>query len=122
MADSITRYLNALWREQGLDPAGYGNPSARADTAFKRQSYYEKHRESSVPDILDPKEYPSTCVQSLEYEQDSEIMVIHFQQRGSYKYFQVPAWAFNEFNNAGSRGTYFNLYLRNAGYPYQRIG
>lgn len=85
-------------------------------------SAYEKHRESFVPEFLVPKEHSSECVESLEYDQDSETLTIHFQERGSYKYFQFPAWAFNEFNNAGSRGTYFNLYIRNAGYPFQRIG
>jgi hypothetical protein len=70
---------------------------------------------------LVPRAHPSDCVESLDYDVETQELTINFWERGSYKYFGFENWAFNEFNNAGSRGTYFNLYIRNAGYAYERI-
>src|SRR5215510_2097278 len=82
--------------------------------------YYERQYPDEA--LEEPKEWPSECVASIEYDHDAEDLTIHFQERGSYIYHSFPKWAFSEFNNASSRGVYFNLYIRNAGYSYERIG
>ena len=70
---------------------------------------------------LEPKEWESECVESLEYDPESFQMTIHFNKRGTYVFYDVEPQVYAEFNNAGSRGTYFNLYIRNIGYQYERI-
>jgi hypothetical protein len=82
---------------------------------------YTRLRENFGSALLEPKEHGSECVRSLEYDIDRQQLTVHFWKRGSYTYFDVPAWLFGEFNNASSRGTYFNLYFRDAGYSYDRI-
>lgn len=69
---------------------------------------------------LEPKKQESDCVNSLEYDEEHQQMTVHFNKRGSYTYFDVEPYVFAEFNNAGSRGTYFNLYVRDR-YEYERI-
>lgn len=96
-----------------------------------RREYYRLKREAALEDyykqqyaeeeLEEPKDWPSECVAAIEYDHEAEDLIIHFQKRGSYVYHSFPKWAFSEFNNAGSRGTYFNLYIRNAGYSYERV-
>ena len=78
----------------------------------------EKLRVSSRQ--LEPRQHESECVRSLSYDPEREQMTVEFHKRGTYTYFGVEPWAFAEFNGAGSRGTYFNLYVRDK-YEYERI-
>jgi hypothetical protein len=73
------------------------------------------------PRELAPRAWESECVASLEYDLESQKATVHFMKRGSYAYFDVPPEEYANFNNAGSRGTYFNLYVRDR-YEYERIG
>lgn len=69
---------------------------------------------------LIPKEHESTCVAALDYDVERQQVTVEFQERGTYTYFDVPPEVFAEFNNSGSRGTYFNLYFRN-NYSYEKV-
>ncbi len=69
---------------------------------------------------LEPKQADSDCVASLSYDPENEQVICHFHKRGSYTYFNVSPQVFAEWNEAGSRGTYFNLYIRDT-YQYERI-
>lgn len=69
---------------------------------------------------LEQKAWDSDCVRELEYDVERQQMTVHFMKRGSYTYFDVDPWTFGEFNNAGSRGTYFNLYIRGR-FSYERV-
>lgn len=62
----------------------------------------------------------STCVADVNYNPITQEMVIVFQQRGTYKYHDVPLDTYVDFESAGSRGTYFNLYIRPQ-FSYERI-
>jgi len=62
----------------------------------------------------------STCVNDVSYNPLTREMTIIFQQRGTYKYSNVPLDVYTDFETAGSRGTYFNLYIRPT-YSYERI-
>lgn len=68
----------------------------------------------------DPKDWGSECVSALEYDDMTREMTVHFEKRGSYLYQDVEPQVYEEFNNAGSRGTYFNLYVR-SNYSCKRI-
>ena len=69
---------------------------------------------------LIPREHESTAIASLNYDIEHAQMTIEFQERGTYTYFDVEPDTFQEFNAAGMRGTYFNLYIRGK-YEYERI-
>lgn len=62
----------------------------------------------------------SSCVARVDYNFEEGSMIVAFQQRGTYKYFDVPFDEFMNFQGASSRGTYFNLYIRDQ-FNYQRI-
>lgn len=73
--------------------------------------------------LLDKSPNPrdSMCIESLgEYNPETGDMIVNFQQRGSYRYFNVPIEVFVEFGGAYSMGTYFNLYIRDQ-YSFERI-
>ena len=74
------------------------------------------------PSEVVPKKTESECVASVDYDPESEQLTIVFHARGTFVYYDFPIHAWVEFNGAGSRGTYFNLYIRDAGYEYERIG
>ena len=69
-----------------------------------------------------PKHHESECVASLDYDELEQTLTIEFQQRGTYVYRNFPLDEWLLFNGAASRGEFFNLYIRNAGYEYERIG
>lgn len=62
----------------------------------------------------------SRCVASLDYE-DGDL-TIEFHQRGTYRYFNFPLEEFVAFATSFSLGTYFNLYIKDAGYAYEKVG
>lgn len=64
--------------------------------------------------------WESECVASLEYDAERLQATCHFHKRGSYTYFDVDPGTFAEWNQAGSRGTYFNMYIRER-YEFERI-
>jgi hypothetical protein len=66
------------------------------------------------------REAASECVASLSYDIEREQVNCTFQKRGTYTYFNVSPDVFAEWNNASSRGTYFNLYIRGR-YEYDRL-
>jgi len=69
---------------------------------------------------LTPRQHESDAIASLEYDIERQVVTCAFHQRGSYNYFDVEPQVFAEWNHAGSRGTYFNLYIRER-YEYDRL-
>lgn len=86
----------------------------------KRGLPYAPHIQQLSSRQMDPKSWESTCVRSIKYDLEEQQLEIEFMQRGTFVYFDFEPWAFNEFNQAGSRGKYFNLYIRGR-YEYERI-
>ena len=70
---------------------------------------------------LEPKAWESECVSSLEYDFDTFQMTVHFNKRGTYVFYDIEPQIYAEFNNAASRGTFFNLYIRPFFTNYERI-
>lgn len=62
----------------------------------------------------------SSCVFTVDYDSESKEMIVTFQQRGTYKYLDVPIDEVINFQTAGSRGKYFNNYIRDQ-YSFERI-
>lgn len=69
-----------------------------------------------------PSGVESVCVDSLDYDFEQSKLTVSFKERGTYEYYNVPLPVYVDFAQAGSQGRYFNLYIRNAGYSYNRIG
>lgn len=63
----------------------------------------------------------SKCVADISYDVETETLTIEFQQRGTYIYRNFPLDEYVDFETASSRGQYFNNYIRNSGYEYERI-
>ena len=67
-----------------------------------------------------PRAHESEAIASLEYDIERQVVTCTFHQRGTYNYFDVEPQVYSEWNLAGSRGIYFNLYIRDR-YEYDRI-
>ena len=67
----------------------------------------------------------SRCVRSLDFQLTDESgrgdLTVEFMARGTYIYHDVELDLYVDFATAGSQGQYFNLYIRDQGYSYERI-
>lgn len=64
----------------------------------------------------------STNLASVGYELESSTLEIEFHSGGIYQYFQVPSEIYEGIMNAGSKGKFFDLYIKKAGYPCTKVG
>lgn len=62
----------------------------------------------------------SQCVAEVDYDLDSETLTVEFQARGTYNYHGFPLNEYVDFAQAGSRGKYFNNYIRDR-YSYEKV-
>lgn len=65
--------------------------------------------------------FESACVQTFDYNLESEELTIEFVERGTYLYSGVPLSVYVELAESESQGRYFNLYIRDT-YSYERVG
>ncbi|MGE0237900.1 MAG: KTSC domain-containing protein [Parvibaculaceae bacterium] len=64
---------------------------------------------------------PSTAISRIAYEAGAGTLSVWFRPSGElYRYCEVPARVHDAFRKAGSKGRFFNLYIRDR-YPFQRI-
>ena len=66
------------------------------------------------------KAIESECVADVEYNPLDQSMTIVFQQRGTYKYHDVPIDVYVDFETSGRRGYYINSYIRPR-FNYERV-
>ena len=64
----------------------------------------------------------SSNLASVGYDPASQTLEIEFLRSGTYQYFGVPPDVFEGLLNAGSKGSYFHTYIKNAGYAYSKVG
>lgn len=64
----------------------------------------------------------SSNLASVGYDAGSAILEIEFNHGGVYQYSGVPEEIHQGLMNAGSHGTYFDQFVKKAGYPYSKIG
>ena len=63
---------------------------------------------------------PSAVIAALHYNEQTHILTIVFRgQRGSYRYFDVPAEEYTAFRAAPSKGAYLNEVFKLRGYRYE---
>jgi hypothetical protein len=64
---------------------------------------------------------PSTAISRIAYETDSQTLSVWFRESGElYRYYDVPARVHAAFRKAGSKGRFFNHYIKDR-YPFQRM-
>lgn len=64
----------------------------------------------------------SSMIQSVGYDDTSSILEIEFRSGKIYQYLEVPLGVYLGLVSAGSKGRYFETYIKDARYTYQRVG
>uniref|UniRef100_A0AA94EYJ3 KTSC domain-containing protein n=1 Tax=Flavobacterium columnare TaxID=996 RepID=A0AA94EYJ3_9FLAO len=54
----------------------------------------------------------SSVIRAIDYDVANSILYVKFKSGVLYKYHRVPETVFNSFLNARSKGTFFNLRIR----------
>lgn len=62
----------------------------------------------------------SSNLDSVDYDEESETLIIKFRNGGIYKYFGVPKNIYLNLINAPSKGKYFHNFIKDI-YKYQKI-
>jgi len=63
----------------------------------------------------------SSNLVSVGYDSTSSILEIEFHSGGVYQYLNVPVSIYNGLMNASSHGTYFDVYIKKAGYRFRKM-
>ncbi len=63
---------------------------------------------------------PSSVIASYSYHQEEQVLRIVFVSGLVYLYRGVPSSIFESFKRSGSKGTYFNRFIKNH-YPFERV-
>ena len=70
---------------------------------------------------MERKKVSSSNLASVGYDDVNEILEIEFLNGGIYQYFEIPALVHKGLMDASSHGTYFDRYIKKAGYKYRKI-
>jgi hypothetical protein len=63
----------------------------------------------------------SSNIAAIAYDENGAILGVRFTNGGEYRYRRVPGSVYQGFLRAGSKGHYFDQFVRKAGYPYSRV-
>ncbi|BET57741.1 KTSC domain-containing protein [Geobacter sp. 60473] len=64
----------------------------------------------------------SSNLASVGYDASSAVLEVEFNHGGIYQYSGVPEEIYHSLMSAGSHGTYFDQFVKKAGYPYSKVG
>ncbi|EKH6498455.1 KTSC domain-containing protein [Providencia huaxiensis] len=64
----------------------------------------------------------SSNLQSVGYDPATHVLEIAFHSSGIYQYLNVPTHIHSGLMSAPSKGQYFDVYIKKAGYPYRKVG
>lgn len=62
----------------------------------------------------------SSNIARFKYDPVSRVLAVEFKNGGTYNYFDVPDFIFEEMKNAGSKGQYLAQRIKGA-YRYARV-
>ena len=71
---------------------------------------------------MDRTPVASTMLASASYEPGTSTLEVEFLRGGIYQYYGVPASVFEQLMGASSKGSFFDQYIKKAGYAYSRVG
>jgi KTSC domain len=63
----------------------------------------------------------SSSLASVGYDPAIQSLEVEFLHGGIYRYSGIPSSVYNGLMAADSHGTYFDQYVKKAGYSYQKI-
>lgn len=64
----------------------------------------------------------SSNLASVGYDSCSATLEVEFNHGGIYQYSGVPEEIHQGLMSAGSHGTYFDKFIKKAGFPYSKVG
>lgn len=64
----------------------------------------------------------SSNLVSIGYDSSTHVLEVEFSKSRVYQYFDVPSSVYDGLMAASSHGTYFDQYVKKAGYSYQKVG
>ncbi|MRR33188.1 KTSC domain-containing protein [bacterium] len=70
---------------------------------------------------MDRQRVSSSNLHSVGYDPDTMVLEIKFQSSGIYRYSGVPEERYLGLMRAGSKGSYFDAYIKNR-YPTRKVG
>ncbi|RYZ92653.1 MAG: KTSC domain-containing protein [Proteobacteria bacterium] len=71
---------------------------------------------------MNRKTVKSSNLESVGYDANSNTLEIEFKDGDVYQYFDVPERIYTGLMNAASHGSYFDRFVKKAGYRYKKIG
>jgi hypothetical protein len=90
--------------------------------AFSFPKYLQRSSTSLVAkQAMERTPVSSSIIRSVGYDHASFILEIQFRSGKVYQYRGIPHGIYVELMSAGSKGSYFDAHIRNAGYDYQRL-
>ena len=63
----------------------------------------------------------SSAIRSVGYDVETQTLEIEFAAGTVYEYKPVPSSLYTAFDQAESRGAFFDQYIKNAGFAYRRL-
>ncbi len=63
----------------------------------------------------------SSNLRSVGYDPNEETLEIEFHSGGTYQYYGVPLQKYEGLMSASSKGSYFDAYIKKAGYRYRKV-
>jgi KTSC domain len=64
----------------------------------------------------------SSNIAAIAYEPETSTLGVRFLNGGEYHYFAVPEGVFLGLQSASSVGSYFDQYVKKAGYSFSKVG
>ncbi|MFZ4656215.1 MAG: KTSC domain-containing protein [Caldilineaceae bacterium] len=63
----------------------------------------------------------SSSLAAVGYDHFTGTLEIEFHDGAVYQYFDVPAYVYTGLMSMGSHGYYFQTFIKNGGYRYQKV-
>lgn len=63
----------------------------------------------------------SSNLASVGYDMNGAVLEVEFNHGGVYQYSGVPSEIYQGLMNAGSHGTFFDQFVKKAGYSYSKV-
>jgi len=70
---------------------------------------------------MDREPVSSTNLASVGYDASTAVLEVEFNHGGVYQYSGVPEEIYQGLLSAGSHGTFFDQFIKKAGYAYAKV-
>ncbi len=71
---------------------------------------------------MEREKVSSSNLASVGYDESDNTLEVEFLNGTIYQYYEVPKSVFDGLMNAASHGTFLNLYVKKAGFAYEKVG